>query len=82
MSEAERDRVAREKAQKLVNWFEGKPLPVCPFVISPAVKVLSVEKHLEVCSATVLHAKPYKQVFMSAYNHLLILKKYMENEAK
>lgn len=73
---------AREKAKKLVEWFEGKPLPECPFKLSESTTVLNFERAIETASARVLHNIPYSYPFMSNYHHLLTYKKVIENVSK
>lgn len=75
------------KAAALIEWFQGRKLPECPFRMEPCFIMEDVEKFVSTNISTMIAAEPRvrlvgKAVFINCYQRLFHLKQYIEQHGK
>jgi hypothetical protein len=84
MTRVEKVAALQLKADALIQWFEGRQLPGCPFKLKPWMTVLDCEKYLHTTLNTMAAHRndPFNRQFVLGFYRLTDLKQYIENANK
>src|SRR6188768_276223 len=70
---------AMSKVEKLLKWYSKRTLPPPPIQLEPYLRVNDVQKFVGSFTAILTTAQPLTRGYIAAFNHLLKLKKYIED---